>query len=135
MENVVERRFRSFQNALAFMAGLTLGLAVTFLTGDLAFGSIGFPFGWTVLWLVSLIGCLPLGVVMLIGPSWRTLPLARRRGTAVGFLAIGLVDLVTVALGAGFLLWGIVLAYALVMLLAVVATQPPRSRPSEELFP
>ena len=73
MDGVIEKRLQSFQRGLWFMGGLTLALTGTFLAGDLRSGAPSFPYGWVVLWLLSLIGCVPLGIVLLIGPSWRAL--------------------------------------------------------------
>jgi hypothetical protein len=142
MEPIIERRLRSLRAGLWFMAGLTLALGATFLAGDLGFSGpeVAFPYGWVVLWLVSLIGCPPLGIVLLVGPAWRSLPLQRRRGTALGFLVIALVDLVFVSIrstieGTGPGLWFVALAYALILLLAVISTQPQRARQGDDLFP
>jgi hypothetical protein len=142
VQTLVERRLALYRYGLYFVLGIATTLAATSLAGDLALNEMHFPFGWAVLWLVSFIGCLPLGVVMLVGPVWRTLPLTRRRGTALGYLAVGLVDLATLAgltsltLGSsGPLLWLLVVVYALGLVAAIVATQPPGRRGGEEIFP
>ena len=77
---------------------------------------------------------------MLIGPTWRSLPLTNRRGTALGFMAIGLLDLISVSLrgsleGSGPGLWMVVVVYGLIIVLTGVATQPRRLRSGDDLFP
>jgi hypothetical protein len=142
MEAVVQRRLAFYQVGLWVCLGVTLALAVTLLAGDLAVGPADFPYGWATLWLLSIITAPPLGIVMLIGPVWRTLPLARRRATAIGYIAVGGLDLATLALGmsttfgpSGPALWLLTSIYALGLALAVLATRPARRRGAEELFP
>lgn len=44
------------------------------------------PFIWFLLWSVPLVT----GIYLLVSPVWRTLPLAERRNSAIGGIAIGL---------------------------------------------
>jgi hypothetical protein len=142
MEAVVQRRLAVYHVGLWICLGVTLALAVTLLAGDLAVGPAAFPRGWATLWLLSIIGAPPLGIVMLIGPVWRTLPLARRRATAIGYIAVGGLDLAMLAIGmyttygpSGPTLWLLTSIYALGLALTVLATRPVRRREAEELFP
>lgn len=141
MDNAVERRLAAYRYGLWFMLGVTTALAVTFIAGNVP-KETAFLNGWAVLWLVSIIGCPPLGVVMLIGPVWRTLPLAARRRTAIGYLTVGLLDLLILAVGLSLALgplgpglWLLASVYALGVVAAIVATQPARRRAGEDLFP
>ena len=142
MVNPIERRLTSYRLGLWFILGVTLAVAVVFLAGDLPFAEGRFAYGWTTLWLLSLIGCIPIGVVILIGPVWRTLPLTRRRWIAIGYLTLGFLDLLTLAAGmlltfgaSGPGLWLLSLVYALGIGLAIQATQPAKRKAGEEMFP
>ncbi|HSB89040.1 MAG TPA: hypothetical protein VLD63_03325 [Anaerolineales bacterium] len=142
MEAVLQRRLAVYHVGLWVCLGVTLALAVTLLAGDLAVGPADFPYGWATLWLLSIIAAPPLGIVMLIGPVWRTLPLARRRATAIGYLIVGGLDLGILAAGIALTLgpldfgfWLLPLLYAVGVALAILATHPPRRKQGEELFP
>ncbi len=80
------------------------------------------------------------GIVMLVGPSWRSVDFAQRRGVAFGYLGVGFINTLGLAVwssldSSGPALWYLVTAYALVLLVVYAATQPRRRAADEELFP
>jgi hypothetical protein len=140
VESLYLRRLAQFRKALLFLAGCSSALFVTIVTGDLSSLNSAFPSGWFVLWLLTIIGSVPLGIVMLIGSGWKELPMVERRATAMGFLAVGFVDLLGLAIhlaveSAGPVVWLPVGLYMLGLFAAYSRAYAGPAAAKEEVFP
>jgi hypothetical protein len=140
MNALMSARLQSFKILLGFFLGIAFTLLVVLVGDGLLSQSYGFPLGWATLWLVTTIGSIPLGIVMLIGGSWRALPIGERRGTAIGYLSVGFLNVLGLAVrtasdysGPG--LWYLVVIYGLLLLVVYAATRPERVASGEEMFP
>jgi hypothetical protein len=136
-EEKLNRALQEFKQALLVVFGIALSLLVISLSDSTSRQSV--PWGWSALWVATTLGSIPLGVVMLIGSWWRKLPLAQRRGPAMGFLLVGLFNFVSLSLE---LLWetsgSLVIcpiAYGLLLLPVYVRIYNVEDREKEELFP
>lgn len=115
------------------------GVALTLLLTVFRHGGESLPFGWTALWLITTLGCVPMGIFLLIGRSWRDVPLGLRRGLVMGYLLVGFVNFFSLALNVMYTsevapILCVPLAYALG--LGVVYLRVFRGEgKAEELFP
>ena len=83
------------QKALLVIYGIIGTLLLLALAGDTNHEA---HFGWFVLWFMTTVSSIPFGVVMIIGRWWKEVPLEMRRGTAMGYLLVGFVNLISLAL-------------------------------------
>jgi len=83
------------QKALLVIYGIVGTLLLLSLAGDTNHEA---HWGWFVLWFITTVSSIPFGIVMLIGRWWKEIPLEMRRGTAMGYLLVGLVNLISLAL-------------------------------------
>lgn len=139
-EDQGQRSLGSFRQGLWFMLGSAVALFAVAVGGDLRYQGYGFPAGWFVVWLVTTIGSMSIGAAMFISPAWRRVPLADRRGTALGYLSVGFVDFLGVAIhlsldSSGPAFWYIVAGYALTLGLIAAVVLARKERVREELFP
>jgi len=134
------RRLHQARIALGFVLGSVGTLFVTAVAGDLQYTPGGLPFGWFFVWLMTTLGSIPLGIVMLTGAQWRTVPLAQRRGPAMGYLFAGFVNVLGFALqlaaqSAGPVVWLPVALYALALFVIYARLYASGETTKEELFP
>jgi len=95
--------------------------------------------GWYAVWFVLVLACLTPGILLLLGPSWRVVPLAQRLGTGFGFLgsawtALMAFDLRISALDVPPAFHFVVALFGLALLLAYLILKRKLSV-GEELFP
>lgn len=140
-ENKYRRSLLEFRRALLFIFGSVFTLLVAAAAGDTTRGEalFGVPIGLFILWLVTTIEGIPLGIVMLVAPGWRQLPLTERRGIAVGYLLVGLVNFLSLSFHVthavpGFPAYAPAVIYGLAFS-AVYAKVYATDEISEELFP
>ena len=136
-EDKLNRALREFKQALLVIFGIALSLLVIALSGTEP--RLAVPWGWSALWVATTVGSIPLGIVMLIGSWWRKLPLVERRGPAMGYLLVGLINFISLSLE---LLWetsGTLvicpIVYGLLLLPVYVRVYNVEDREKEELFP
>lgn len=137
-ESVYTQRLAQFRSALGFVWGIAFAVFVLIVAGDLDW--YGFPLGWVLLWLMTTLWSIPLGITILIGPGWRRIPLADRRDTAIAYLAVGLLNLVGLAVhfaseSAGHAIWVPVIGYGLGLFAVYTRIYAGARRSDEELFP
>jgi len=139
-ESKYRRSLLEFRRALLFVFGSVFTLLVTAAAGDTTPGKalFGVLIGWFILWLITTIGGIPLGIVMLIASGWRQLPLTERRGIAIGYLLVGLVNFLSLSIHVahsvpGFPAYAPVVIYGLVFSV-VYAKVYATDEKSEELF-
>lgn len=96
----LEKQLENWKRLLLIISGAS----VTFLSTSIAdipnYSTPHFP-GWFAIWLVLQLGSVPAGFLLLVGRSWRVLPLSDRLNTAFGYLSIAWV--VLLALGVRFI--------------------------------
>jgi hypothetical protein len=119
--------------------GIAVTLLVTAASGDTPSFTSGIPLGWFTLWIVLTISGIPLGILLLLGPGWRRLPLLQRRGIAMGFLMIGFINFFSLALhlfrvSPGFPAFICPVVYALILFVVYVRVYIGEDR-KEEYFP
>ncbi len=129
------QRLRLIREGLLVGGGIALTLLVTVFRAPGE--SLGF--GWGALWLITTLGAVPLGILLLVGRSWKGIPLASRRGPAMGLLMIGFVNFFSLALNVMFNsevapILCVPIAYAL-GLIAVYLRVFRGEAKAEELFP
>ena len=95
MEEAVERRIQPHRLLAAFLLGASVALLLTTPVGGP--NPRGISPGWFGLWLVSTLGAAPLGVMLLVAPSWRVLPIESRRGPAIVYLTTFFFDVLALA--------------------------------------
>jgi hypothetical protein len=139
-EGVNSQRLRGLREGLLFLWGCVFALIVLAVSGGLQDFQSQLALGWGFLWLLTVIGSVPLGIVMLIGPGWKAIPLADRRGTAMGYLLLGFVDVLALALllaaqWVGHVIWIPVGLYGLGLFAAYAKAFADRRASSEETFP
>ncbi len=72
--------------------GIAIALLVTTVAGDIANAFFEPPFGWILLWLVTTLGSIPMGSVLLL--SWpASAPMHLRRRLGMSYLLVGFSDL------------------------------------------
>ncbi len=115
------------------------GVVLTLLLTVFRHGGESLPFGWTALWLITTLGCVPMGVFLLIGRTWRDVPLGLRRGLVMGYLLAGFVNFFSLALNVMYTsevapILCVPLAYALGLGVVYLRLFRGESK-AEELFP
>ena len=83
------------QKALLVIYGVVGTLFLLALAGDTNHAAHR---GWFVLWFLTTVSSIPFGVVMIIGRWWKEVPLELRRRTAMGYLLVGFVNLISLTL-------------------------------------
>ncbi len=135
------RRLATLKRDMLIVVGVAFTLLILAAVGDTRFSSSGFiPVGWLGLWIVSTLGSIPLGIVLLIGPSWRSVSLRERRGIAMGYLIVGFVNLLALAMhlmhasnAVPFFMCPV--GYGVVVLALYARVYGSDERIEEELFP
>lgn len=126
------------QKALLVIYGIVGTLFLLSLAGDIDRET---PWGWFVLWFLTTVSSIPFGIVMLTGRWWKEIPLEKRRGTAMGYLIVGFVNLISLALD---LRWysmsyiftvPLALLYGVALLLVNIRLRGMGITEKEELFP
>lgn len=136
-EEKLNRALHEFKQALLVIFGIALSLLVISLSGTEP--QISVPWGWSALWFATTIGSIPLGIVMLIGSWWRKLPLVERRGPAMGYLLVGLINFISLSLEWLWETSGTLvicpIVYGLLLLPVYVRIFNVKDGEKEELFP
>jgi hypothetical protein len=88
------QRLKVLREVLLVSSGIVLTLLLTVFRQ----GGESLPFGWIALWVITTFGCVPMGIYLLIGSSWRAVPLGSRRGPAMGYLLVGFANFFSLAL-------------------------------------
>jgi hypothetical protein len=96
-DELLVHRLRTYRQALLVVLGVAFTLLVVVLPGGTVPGVV--PPGWVALWVLTTFGGIPLGVLLLVGKGWRGMPMIQRRGTAMGFLLVGLINSFSLILG------------------------------------
>ena len=138
MEEAVERRIQPHRLLAAFLLGASVALLLTTPVGGP--NPRGLSLGWFGLWLVSTLGAAPLGVMLLVAPSWRVLPVESRRGPAIVYLTstfFGVLALATLLVSTYRLAPAICLpaGFALVLGLLSIRLYPASAAKADDLFP
>jgi hypothetical protein len=139
-EDKVARALLQYKQTLLVILGIVFTLWVIALTGDAVYHLYGVSAGWFGLWLATTIGSIPLGIAMLISNWWRNLPLIDRRGTAMGYLLVGFINFISLALHLRFLgkaisLVCIPVVYGLMLIIVYVRVYVAEDKDRETLFP
>lgn len=129
------QRLKVLREVLLVGSGVVLTLLLTVFRR----GGESLPFGWTALWLITTLGCVPMGIFLLIGRSWSDVPLGLRRGLVMGYLLIGFVNFFSLALNVMYTsevapILCVPLAYALGLGVVYLRLFRGESK-AEELFP
>ncbi len=88
-EGILDRRFRQIKQALLVLYGVVVSLLVIVLFGDLYSFYAALPAGWFTLWLLTTFASIPMGIFLLVGRTWKPIPLTERRGPALTYLMAG----------------------------------------------
>ena len=75
VEEKLIRDLQRLRELFLVFLGVAVALLVTAAAGDTPSFYTGIPLGWFTLWIVLTIGSIPLGILLLLGPGWRRLPL------------------------------------------------------------
>lgn len=129
------QRLKVLREILLVSAGVVLTLLVTVFRQGLE----DLPFGWTALWVITTLGCVPMGIFLLIGRAWKGVPLGQRRGLVMGYLLVGFVNFFSLALNVMYTsevapILCVPLAYALGLGVVYLRVFRGESK-AEELFP
>ncbi len=88
---------RSSKILLPLFGGISITLFIEVIAGDLIlYHRFGVPIGWFFLWLITTSIATAIGVSALVLKSWRRLPLSERRGMVLGYLMIGMVNILSI---------------------------------------
>jgi hypothetical protein len=91
--------FRLSKVLLPLIAGISITLLIEVLADDLLFyRPYGVPFGWFGLWLVTTPVTIAMGLSTLILKSWRKVPFAKRWLIGLGYLVLGIFNVVDIGL-------------------------------------
>ncbi len=140
-EEKYTRYLHEFSRALLVVLGIVFTLLITTVAGDTLRYMHGAPFGWFVLWFITTLGSVPLGVAMLIGSGWKMLPILQRRGTALGYLVAGFVNCLSLVLhmlgtSRSFPIFIVpVFLYGLALTVVYARVYTAEDKTKEELFP
>jgi hypothetical protein len=96
-EDKVERSFRQFNQVLGIVSGISLALFISVLANDYR-TYIATPFGCASLWMFTTIGSIPIGFRMAFSSWWKQIPFKDRRRTAVRYLLVGFVNLISLGI-------------------------------------
>ena len=141
-EEKVEKAYRQYKQALWVVAGVVLALFVTMASGDYSRKYITPPFGYMSLWIITTVGSIPIGVRMIASRWWQPIPLRERRNTAMGYLVVGLVNLIGLGIflqrassGGCFLILTMCYGIVLIYVFARIFELENKVRDKDELFP
>ncbi len=140
-EEKFTRHLHVFSQVLLVVWGIVFTLLFTTVAGDARRYVFGAPLGWSALWLITTIGSVTVGVAMLIGGGWKTLPILQRRGTAMGYLVAGFVNCLSLALhmlgtSRSFPIFIVpVFLYGLALTVVYVRVYGAEEKAKEEMFP
>ncbi len=138
-ENRIEQ-LRRLKRDLLVVYGIVITLFIVAAAGDTALGQERIPIGWFGLWLLTTLGSFALGTALLIAPKWRRVDLLHRRGTALGYLLVGLINLMSLSfhilhVAPGAPIFVCPVSYALLLLVIYARVTPGEEKIEEELFP
>jgi hypothetical protein len=139
VEDKFIRDLQRLRELFLIFLGIAVALLVTAAAGDTPSFYSGIPLGWFTLWIVLTIGGIPLGILLLLGPGWRRLPLLQRRGVAMGLLMIGFINFFSLTLqinrvSPGFPTFICPVVYALILFVVYVRVYIGEDK-KEEYFP
>ncbi len=131
------------------MLFLSIGVCLTLLIWALTIipdGHMSTQWGWYLVWLISQVAVTSAGIVVLIMPGWRTMPLRARLDTAFGYLAVAWFLFLSFIIKTNgdngnpgglvtLLFYGMVLGSGLALVLIYVALRRSQAGKPEELFP
>jgi hypothetical protein len=138
-ENRIEQ-LRRLKRDLLVVYGIVITLFIVAAAGDTALGQERIPIGWFGLWLLTTLGSFALGTALLIAPKWRRVDLLHRRGTALGYLLVGLINLMSLSfhilhITPGAPIFVCPVSYAILLLVIYAHVTPSEEKIKEELFP
>lgn len=90
----LEKQLENWKRLLLIMTGASVTFLATSIADIPNYSTPHFP-GWFGIWLVLQLGSVPAGFMLLVGRSWRVLPLSDRLNTAFGYLSIAWLVLLT----------------------------------------
>ena len=97
-EDQLRKNLSDFKQALWFVCGISFSLLILAAAGDVnQAGWFELPAGWFALWIGTTVASIPLGLILIIGKRWRSLPIQERRLTATGYLLVGLSNLIALS--------------------------------------
>lgn len=140
-EENIGRRFQQIRLSLLAVYGVVVSLLVMALFGDLRYFAGEAPAGWFTLWFLTTVAGISMGVFLLVGRTWRRLPLKERRGPAMGYLLAGFVNSLSLVVftsmsgspeGVCFI---VPAGYALGLFLAYARVYTLEDRVRDETFP
>ena len=141
-EERIYNELQKYQKALFVVLGIAGTLLITALIGDTRFYPGDAPCGWFGLWFLTTVSCIPLGIVMLIGNWWKEISLEVRRRTAMGYLLVGFINFISLALLARWysitsytFTIPLAFAYGIVLVIISVRLNAIGKDEKEELFP
>jgi hypothetical protein len=92
-----ETRDRLQPHRLGAVFGLGMAVTLLFAAPRPDGGLLTLPPGWFGLWLASTLGAAPLGIMLLVAPAWRDVPIEERRAPAAAYLAACFLNLTALA--------------------------------------
>lgn len=132
------RRLATLKRDLLIVVGVAFTLLILATVGDIDLTET--PIGWLALWIVATLGSIPMGIALLIGPSWRSVALSARRGIAMGYLIVGFINLLALAMhlihasnAVPFFMCPV--GYGVLLLAVYARVYASDDRVEEELFP
>ena len=132
------RRLATLKRDLLIVVGVAFTLLILATVGDIDLTET--PIGWLALWIVATLGSIPMGIAILIGPSWRSVALSERRGIAMGYLIVGFINLLALAMhlihasnAVPFFMCPV--GYGVLLLAVYARVYASDDRVEEELFP
>lgn len=138
-DDVLQGRLEALRRGLPAVYGCVLTLLFTVVLGDLRYFIGEAPVGWFILWGLTTLVCVPTGFMLLLKRPWGSVTLKARRGTAIGYLLVGFVNLV--GLGAfslneaGALCLLLPIPYAALLCLIYMRVYWIEDRDTGEVFP
>jgi hypothetical protein len=134
------RRLQSLRSALPAVYGVVGTLFVLAVAGDLRYFYAEAPLGWYTLWLVTTFGSLIAGGLLLSARRWKPFNLVERRGPAMAYLLVGLINLLGLAIYAQVTVWDTAffcapLAYAIGLMAVFARVYVIEDRNKAETFP
>jgi hypothetical protein len=141
MENeILIEQLQRLRRDLLVVYGIVVTLFIVAAAGDTALGQGGLPIGWFGLWLLTTLGSIALGTVLLIAPKWRRVDLVHRRWPAMGYLLVGLINLMSLSLhllheNPGVPIFVCPVTYALLLIVIYARVTAGEEKTEEDLFP
>jgi len=139
-EDVLTQRLQQLRSALLVVYGVVVTLLVVVLFGDLRDFFSEAPAGWFTMWFLTTFASIPMGIFLLVGKTWRSIPLIERRGPGMAYLLAGFLNALSLALyssvaGGEPSLLCLPGGYGLVLLLVYARIYHHEDRVREETFP